>query len=316
MYDRRTIRSIVKVVAFAVCSAVAVSAAAQNRPDGAFRNGDTELWYRATGSGQPIVLLGGGPGIDVDYMEAAAEYLPSGFTRIFLEQRGTGRSQPVKPTTETLTISLMVEDLEALRVHLKQERLFLVGHSWGGMLAMAYAAAHGDRVDRLILIGSGGPTPEFRSWFGDNIAARLRPEDNDAMRKWAAAGKEGGVSADKMLLEMSRAISPGYFFERDKSLKFAAAIKDGSFHSEVNRLIGLEMQKGFDLRVGLKPLQRPVLIIHGHQDPVGQKTAEDIHSLILGSTLVYIAKCGHFPWLEQPEAFRRAVSEFLASPKP
>ncbi len=57
-----------------------------------------------------------------------------------------------------------------------------------------------------------------------------------------------------------------------------------------------------------------MLIVQGHQDPVGDKTAEDIHGLIPGSTLAYINKSGHFPWLEQPEEFKRLVVEFLGSP--
>jgi proline iminopeptidase len=54
-----------------------------------------------------------------------------------------------------------------------------------------------------------------------------------------------------------------------------------------------------------------VLIVQGHQDPVGDKTAEDIHAAITTSVLTYINKCGHFPWLEQPDALRRAIAEFL-----
>lgn len=97
---------------------------------------------------------------------------------ILLEQRGTGRSRPAK--LDEMTLDVVVHDLEALREHLKQPRLFLVGHSWGGMLAMAYAAMFPDRVERLILIDSGGPTLEFVTRFDDNIRSRLRPEDAEA----------------------------------------------------------------------------------------------------------------------------------------
>jgi proline iminopeptidase len=73
------------------------------------------------------------------------------------------------------------------------------------------------------------------------------------------------------------------------------------------------MAKSYDLRAGLQQVDRPVLIIQGHQDPISDKTAEDIHSLIKSSTLKYIAKCGHFPWLEQPEEFRRIMVEFFTA---
>jgi proline iminopeptidase len=278
--------------------------------DGSFTSAGVELHYRSAGTGTPAVLLSGGPGFRVDYMEPVGDFLPANYRRIFYEQRGTGRSRSANVAPESLTLKTGVEDLEALRVHLKQERLLLVGHSWGGMLAMAYAVAHPDRVDRLVLISSGGPTMEFGQWFGDNINARLRPEDLEAQSYWQAAAKTG-VDRDKAALEGVKAIVPGYFFDRKKGLAYAMTIQEGALHQDTSGLLFADLGKQYDLRAGLKKIDRPVLIVHGHQDPIGDKTPEDIHALIPGSTLAYINKCGHFPWVEQPEEFRRIVGEFL-----
>ena len=177
---------------------------------GTFRRDDIELHYRAVGSGAPLVFLSGGPGMEVDYLIPASANVPSFFQHIFLEQRGTGRSRPSVLNAETLSLKLVVDDLEALRVRLNRERLLLLGHSWGGMLAMAYAATYPTRVDRLILIGPGGPTLEFLSWFDDNIRARMRPEDVEARLYWEGALKRG-IDADKATLELVRAITPAYF---------------------------------------------------------------------------------------------------------
>ena len=280
--------------------------------DGSFTRDGVQLHYRTAGSGTPVVLLSGGPGFDVDYMMPVAEFVPPSYQRVFYEQRGTGRSRLATVTEQNMTLRHVVEDLEALRMHLKQQRLFLIGHSWGGMLAMAYAAAHPDRVDRMILIGPGGPTLEFTSWFNDNIRTRLRPEDLEAQRKWDEAPQRG-VDPDKAALEGMKAISPGYFFERDKGLAFASQLPDGTFKVQVNRLIFADMSKGYDLRPGLQKIDRPVLIVQGHQDPIGDKTAGDIHASIKSSVLRYINQCGHFPWIEQPEQFRRIMSEFFAA---
>jgi proline iminopeptidase len=283
--------------------------------DGSFTRDGVQLHYRTAGSGTPVILLSGGPGFDVDYMMPVAEFVPPSYQRVFYEQRGTGRSRLDAVTERNMTLRHVVEDLEALRVHLKRERLFLIGHSWGGMLAMAYAAAHPDRVDRMILIGPGGPTLEFTSWFNDNIRTRLRPEDLEAQRKWDEAPKQG-VDPDKAALEGMKAIAPGYFFERDKGLAFAAQLPDGALKVRVNMLLFADMSKGYDLRPNLGKLDRPVLIVQGHQDPIGDKTAEDIRASIKSSVLQYINQCGHFPWLEQPEQFRRIMSEFFAAARP
>ena len=177
---------------------------------------------------------------------------------------------------------------------------------------MAYAAAHPDGVDRLLLISSGGPTAEFQQWFGDSIEARLRPEDIEARAYWVAAAKRG-LDPDEGHLENIRAVSPAYFFDRAKGLASPRNSKTATCTRMRCTLLWTDMSKGYDSRAGLQKLNRPVLIVQGHQDPIGQKTAEDIHGLIRGSTLRYISRCGHFPWVEQPEAFRKIVAEFLGS---
>ena len=307
---------LVKVLAISVVwSLLALPQGRLEAQDGSFASSGLRMYYRSQGTGTPIVLLSGGPGFEVDYMLPVAEFFPN-HRKILLEQRGTGRSRPQKFGSDDLTLRTVVQDLESLREHLKQERLFLVGHSWGGMLAMAYAAAHPDRIDRIILIDSGGPTLEFTAGFGDNIHSRLRPEDEEAQRYWKEAAKQG-ISGDKIAIESVRAIVPGYFFDRAKALAFAAQLKESSYHHDVNTGLMADLARSYDLRPGLHAVDRPVLIIEGHQDPVGDKTAEDIHSAIKSSTLVYLDKCGHFPWLEQPDAFRRAIASFMeGSPAP
>jgi proline iminopeptidase len=294
-----------------MCVGVVLSAVAAHAQDQSFLSLDTQLRYRSAGSGPPIVFLSGGPGFDVDYMSPVAQFFPAGYSKILFDQRGTGRSRAGEETAARMTLRVAVDDLDALRTHLKQERLFLVGHSWGGMLAMTYAAAHPERIDRLILIGSGGPTLEFGTWFNDNISSRLHPQDVEARAYWESASKLG-VDPVKAATGMVRAILPAYFFDRAQALAFAAEVKDGSYHPEVNTLLSEDMQRAYDLRPGLRKLGRPVLIVQGHQDPIGDKTAEDIHALIARSRLAFIDKAGHFPWIERPDEFRRIITAFLS----
>lgn len=273
-----------------------------------------DLYYRTEGNGTPVVLLGGGPGFDVDYMKEVGAFLPAEFQRIYLEQRGTGRSIPPVLSPETITVKLWVEDLEALRIALKQERLFLVAHSGGGIYAQAYAAAHPDRVERMILIGPGGPTLEFAQWFGDNLTARERPEDQRLVAYWDAAERHG-VDHEKASFERVRAMTPCYFFSRAKGLAWAAAMPDGSFHAKMNELIFADLAKQYDARPGLRQLKCPVLIVQGHQDPVGDLTAVEIHNTIAGSQLTFLGQCGHYPWVERPDEFRQTITEFLKKSK-
>lgn len=278
--------------------------------DGRVARDGFDLHYRTEGTGTPVVMVSGGPGFDVDYMKEVGAFLPDGYQRVYLEQRGTGRSMPASLSEKTVSVKLWIEDMEALRVALKQEKLFLVAHSGGGLLTQAYAAAHPDRVGRLVLIGPGGPTLEFASWFLDNLAARQRPEDLRLIAYWDAAEKRG-VDHEKAANERVRATTPAYFFDRAKGLAKAAGVPDGAFHARTNELLFGDLARGYDARPGLKLLKCPVLVIQGHQDPIGDLTAIQIRDTIPGSRIAFLNQCGHYPWVEQPDQLRKAVTEFL-----
>ena len=211
-----------------------------------------------------------------------------------------------------MTLDLMVEDLEALRKELKQETLTLLGHSWGGFLAMAYASAHPRQIDRMVLIAPAGPTQEYLQWFPDNHSARLRTEDKELARYWEMS-TERGVDPAKAGLEMLRAVTPGFFFDRSKGLELGAQLTEAMYNHHVNLAIGENLAKGYNLCAGLQKVDRPVLILQGYQDPIGDRTAEQIHRLLRSSSLRYIRRCGHFPWIEQPEEFRKILTEFLST---
>jgi proline iminopeptidase len=268
------------------------------------------LHWRTEGSGTPVILLSGRPGAEVDLMRPVAKLFPEGYQLIYLEQRGTGRSRPATLTPENMTVRLMVDDLEALRMKLQLDRLFLVGSSWGGQLAMAYAAERPERVDRMILISPAGATLEFTQWSRDNVLARLRSEDKEAIAYWAEASKRG-VDRNKSMFEQFRAGLPGMFFDRLKGLAFAAQMPETSMHFDAQLLLLQDATHNYDVRSGLRKLARPVLIVQGYQDHLGQKVVEEIHGLIRSSVLRYIPKCGHVPAVEQPEELRAIINDFL-----
>ena len=111
------------------------------------------LYVRQIGQGQPVVVLHGGPDFDHTYLLPEMDRLSDVFRLIYYDQRGRGRSaKNVEP--EDVTIQSDVADLERLRRHFKQDSLTLLGHSWGGLLALEYAIAHPDHISHLILLNS------------------------------------------------------------------------------------------------------------------------------------------------------------------
>jgi proline iminopeptidase len=271
------------------------------------------LHYVLRGQGEPMLVLSGGPGFSGDYMTPVASELADHWRTVLLDQRGTGTSRLDKLDSTTINQSVMVEDLERLRSHLGLKRWIVLGHSWGGMLAMSYAVAHPESVQALVLADSGGASTEFFEVFGANIDSRLLPEDRDAIAFWRDPAQRR-ADPRRATMEGLRALAPAYFFERKKALPFISLMRPEGYTSEVNRLMFDDFKRaGYDLRPRLRQLQVPTLVVHAWQDPIPETFALEIHQLIAGSQLHLIQRSGHFPWLEQPQDFYGAVRAFLGS---
>jgi proline iminopeptidase len=305
--QRKTIVTIFLFVVAATLSARTVAA----QTEGAVKRDGFDLHYRIIGKGLPILLLSGGPGIDVGYLTPVAQELGKTYQCILLEQRGTGRSRPKTYSAANVNLKLCLDDLEALRTALKLEKWSLLGHSWGGMLGMAYAGAHPERVDMLVLASSGGMTLEFFEYFSDNIHLRLHPSDLQAERKWANPALRKANPA-RASMEDLKAVAPGYFFNRQNVKKLTANIRLDTLNSQVFQLLIQDLAKqGYDLRPALKMFTRPVLIVQGRQDPIGESTAYETKKTLVGASLQFINRCGHFPWMEQPGQFYAILTKFL-----
>jgi proline iminopeptidase len=286
---------------------------AQATGEGSVRREGFTLHYRTVGSGVPFLLLGGGPGTEVAYLAGIAQELSSSYKCILLEQRGTGRSQLPNPTPDQMTVKLFVEDIEALRASLNLDRFMILGHSWGGMLAMAYAVAHPDRVDSLILVDSGGMDLSFGANFRDNVSARASMGERQELEKADAAIERASdaKTLNAARISYSRLRTPFYFYDRKLADKILALLPGDSNQQRVFLLMQNDLANHYDVRSGMKSLSRPVLIIQGRQDPMPETVAIEIHETVTNSQLVFIDQCGHFPWIEQPTSFYRAVRTFL-----
>jgi proline iminopeptidase len=276
---------------------IVAALAAGQAPENKVARQGFDLYYRVSGAGRPVVILSGGPGFDCDYLTPVAGEIAKSNQAILVELRGTGRSRPRIIGPETINLQGYLEDLEALRTHLKLERWTLLGHSAGGLLAMHYAAAYPERVDRLVLVGTAPVATEFMDAYRDNLELRLGPE---ALQSNDPAG--------------FRRVLPAFFFDREKGAAFAASFPPGQLHVDVSQLLGAEMMRpGADLRPQLKNFVRPVLMVCGRQDPIDARMSYETHLALKGSELQFINRCGHFPWIEQPQKFSEIVRRFLAS---
>jgi proline iminopeptidase len=278
---------------------------------GTLVRGGATIAYEVAGTGTPVLLLAGGPGIDAAYLAPLAKSLATAHRTVVLHQRGTGRSE-VKPLdASTVSLRLLLEDIEALRVELGIDRWVILGHSWGGLLGMAYAQAHPARVRGLVLVGSGGPSMEWMAYYGDNVLARLPLYDRKAAAYWIEPGRYL-ADPERAVLEYSRATAPAMVYDPEKVLTLVEqSFRPGAFNAAVNLLLTPQIV-GYDFRPALARLEAPVLVVQGRQDPVGESTARALADAFPRATLRFLERCGHWPFVEKEEEFLALVREFLA----
>jgi proline iminopeptidase len=302
----------------AVCAALVVNARAQNTSsllagyEAQFQiekipRAGFDLYFRSLGAGEPVLILSGGPGDDCDYMLPVASEIAKYTRAILLEQRGTGRSLPPHIDKSTISLALYLEDFEALRAHLNVQRWTVIGHSAGGILAMDYAAAFPDRVDKIILLDTAPVSFQYLTAFQDNLLDRLSLEDRDRLATMEKADSPQSRAA------MAELQAKALFFDRKIGEQLAGELSK-AWHAEVGHLLGPEITApGYDLRPRLKNFNRPVLVLNGRQDPMDAFMAYETSVAFRHSTLQFIDRAGHFPWFDRPNEFDKALGDFLRS---
>jgi proline iminopeptidase len=268
-----------------------------------------DLHYRIVGAGGPYLLvLSGGPGTAIRYMQPFADELGRTHRCIMLEQRGTGRSVLKAYDRGTINLSTYVDDIEALRTHLKLDRLALIGNSWGMMLALAYGGMYPSRARAIVTVGSGSITAEYAEVFHDNLMGRLSPSEAKTARQWM---NRRSVEPELAMYEWFRVVLPGYYYDRKVALDQAMEWRVDDFNPEVDSVAGGSIFTGLDLRPQLRCIIAPTLLVQGRQDCMGEANVYEAHLLIKGSKLKFVNRCGHFPWLDQPDQTWQIIHEFL-----
>lgn len=270
---------------------------------------DANLFIRTIGetdADNVIIMAHGGPGLSHRYMLGLEQLAGPQLTVVNYDQRGTGRSvSPQKLDVDKLTPESYAQDLEAVRQAVASEKkVHILGHSWGGMVAMQYALQYPEHVRSLLLIDSVPPTQTGLQAGFQRFRARLQA----LQHKGVIPTK---LSADE--LEELQQILPVYVSQIDPPLDLSA------FAASLDRTSGVgektwEALGAFDLREQVGTLQLPLQILFGEDDPFGRAWADETKDAFTEATIDFqvVSHCGHFGWLERPRTFFDAVQTFLA----
>ncbi|QDQ82499.1 alpha/beta hydrolase [Paraburkholderia megapolitana] len=283
-----------------------------------FKTSDgVRLWYREAGqpNGTPVVFLHGGPGEGSQtFARYAGPELEPHLRMIYLDQRGSGRSQRPK-NSSAYSINRMVQDIEELRLQLGVQRIDIIGHSFGTILGLEYAARYPEHVSRVVLAAAANDMPALM----DSQCKRL--ESSDPVAYTRAVKAVAGVTFPRCdPFEAYQDQREQIYIDRNMfpDIRVARMVEDTdsadglgnsgeSFQALLNK--GLTRYRF----VKFARISMPVLIIAGELDfqtPVEVQRAL-ARNLQQAALLIYPGS-GHFMFVEQPTRFGRDVSNFLA----
>jgi proline iminopeptidase len=281
--------------------------------------GGARLFYRVEGQGaDTIVVLHGGPGSSHQYMRAHLGALAERHVVIHYDQRGGGRSTLYRDSA-ALAHPHFVADLEQVRRHFALGRMTLLGHSWGGWLAALYALEHPGRVARLVLVAPGPPArdpfmAETHREIGRRLAARLdagaRARVDSLQRAMATTEDPAAVCRTMGLL-----MAPAFVTRPVETIRaedFCDGTPEAIRRSAATEALAERSLGAFDFRPRVRALRIPTLVVGGAEDPY-RTGAEAWSTALPMARLVMVPDAGHSPFLDQPEAFDRAVAAFLTS---
>ncbi len=272
-------------------------------PDG------TKIHYHTFGSGKPLLIINGGPGMNSEGFEGMAKKLSENRLAIIYDQRGTGKSTLALLDSTTVNMDLMVEDIEALRKQLNIDKWSVLGHSFGGIVASYYATKYPEHIDKIVLSSSGGVDLSLLTDVQSSIDSKLTKAEQDSVSYWSEKISAGDTSH---FARLHRGLNLAHAYVIDP--KFIPVIGERltQGNQTVNQLIWNDLQRmNFNCTKKLKSYSKPVLIIQGKEDIVSKKIAEKSHEAFKNSRMVFMDHCIHYGWLDNPEVYFKEVNGFL-----
>jgi pimeloyl-ACP methyl ester carboxylesterase len=259
---------------------------------------EVTLYARVAGhlqSGNVLIAIHGGPGNSSDYMVSLGQLAGDDLAVVIYDQRGTGKS--TDPGNDPANYALLnyVNDLEAVRAAAGIERVFILGHSWGGVVAQRYATLYPQRIRALILMGSGATS----------LQAVLAAQEGKRQRMMQL--QERGI-IPKQITSLQD-ILPAYF--SDPYFDMPAELKSLYYNGSVEQYTWTALGD-FDFTAETKELVLPALVLYGKDDPFGSSLVDAAVSSLSNAKveLVLLEKCGHY-WHECPDQFFPRVRDFL-----
>ena len=285
------------------------------------------IYYKSLGSGAPLMIVHGGPGASHDYFLPYLLPLARRHHLIFIDERGSGRSEKLEDPAGH-TVEGMVEDVEAVRKALHLGTISLLGHSYGGVLAQAYALKYQQYLDHLCLCSTFQSTEKMNEVFRamrakmpKELAARITRQEATGLYGHGKEYERGRYTDDYMIAAWGEAYFP-YLYQNHPDANYNPTANGNMSWDLYRTMWGSNGEfvidgnlKSVEYENRLPEIKVPTLIVAGDNDECDPSLSRTMHEKIAGSRLVILPKSGHMTFVDQPGLFLREVDDFLASKK-
>jgi len=270
---------------------------------------DVSLHVEVTGHGEPLLLMHGGPGLDHLSLTPFRE-LGDRHTVVFYDHRCNGRSSGAPVTS--MTWDNLTADADALRMALGFEHWDVLGHSFGGNVALEYALRYPDRVAKLVLLDTAGDVRWSQLRAADVLADRgFSPATVAIARRFYS-----GRIAPKDFVRAAVRLLPAYD-HRFSFVRLARGMLGGGWRAQMRPealIFGGRMMRGWSVMDRLGEIRAPTLVMAGHDDFLFPPESQALLAAgIPNARLRIIERAGHNPQIERPKETLAAVAAFLAS---
>jgi len=271
---------------------------------------DFAVWHTPPVAGStPLVCINGGLLYDHTLLWPALSPLAAKRQLFFYDQRGRGAT-PAPPAAKNAQIEHDAGDVGAIREALGIGRWDLLGHSWGGGIALLAAERDLAGTRAVVAVCPVGATSAWMPALDAAAIARLGPADRAVLERYPPAS----LSSDDPDVQSAhaRAIYPAWFADRELAAMFspprATSITGAAIAARLRRV-------GYDWKAVLSALPVPVLVIHAERDLLPLESTRELVDLLGSSArLVVVPASGHMPFWEAPERFFALIDSFLSAP--
>ena len=282
------------------------------------------IYYVEMGHGSPLLVVHGGPGASHEYFLPWLLPLTRTNRLIFIDERGSGRSERVEDVHQ-YTVENMVEDVEAVRTALGLGKISLLGHSYGGVLAQAYALKYQKNLSHLILASTFPSTKQMNEILAREKAqmpaeklARLDELQKAGLYGKGAIWEHGRYSEEYEKLAWGDGYFPFLFGAHPDSNYDPTTDNAGTNWELYREMWGSDGEfvidgnlKSVEYADKLPSIKVPTLMICGDHDESDPSLSRFMHEKIAGSKLAIMPNSGHMAFVDQPDLYIKTVDDFL-----